>query len=203
MFRLAVITYPERLPDEIHALRMVGNLPRVCAVHMRKPGYSQSELRALLEALPPEVRGKVRLHDHFELCREYAVQGVHLNQRNPTPPAGIHSVSAGCHSLSELQEKKAGCEYVFLSPIFDSISKQGYKSNFSPELLENAARNGVIDKQVFALGGVRAEHFPLLRHWGFGGAALLGEIWQEFKENPDLERFARHLSNILHKVDQA
>lgn len=201
MFRIAVITYPEKLPDEVHALRIVGNIPRVCAIHLRKPGYSQSQIRLLLESLSPEILGKVRLHDHFELCEEYGVQGVHLNRRNPTPPRHISSISASCHDLQQVREYKKTCDYVFLSPIFDSISKAGYTGGFLPETLAEAGKNGIIDYKVLALGGVRTKYFPLLRQWGFGGAAMLGEIWQDYRENPDLNRFTTHLKNLFNRVD--
>lgn len=186
MFHIAVITPPERLPDEAQALRLVGDIPEVCALHLRKPDYSAHELRQLIEALPAELRGKIRLHDHFELCGEYGLQGVHLNHRHPAPPAHIRSLSASCHSLNEVAERKKSCDYVFLSPIFDSISKQGYPGKFSPETLSKAAQDGIIDSRVFALGGVTAAHIPLLKQWGFGGAALLGEIWQDYATCPDL-----------------
>ena len=201
MFRLAVITYPERLPEEAHALRIVGNIPKVCALHLRKPDYSENELRLLIEALPMELRRKIRLHDHFELCGEYGLQGVHLNHRHPTPPANIRSMSASCHNLGEVMEHKRNCDYVFLSPIFDSISKQGYTGKFSPETLSEAAKDGIIDQKVFALGGVRAQYIPMLRQWGFGGAAMLGEIWEYYKQNPDLDRFSAHLKNLFNKID--
>lgn len=201
MFRLAVITFPEKLPEEAHALRIVGNIPKVCALHLRKPGYSENELRLLIEALPVSLRGKIRLHDHFELCEEYGLQGVHLNHRRPAPPAHIRPISASCHNLQEVIDYKKSCDYVFLSPIFDSISKQGYTGKFSPETLSEAAKSGIIDQQVFALGGVHAKYIPMLRQWGFGGAAMLGEIWQDYRQNPDLDRFSTHLKNLFNKID--
>ena len=36
-----------------------------------------------------------------------------------------------------------------------------------------------IDGHVYALGGVRPENFPLLKEYGFGGAALLGHVWRD------------------------
>lgn len=197
MFRIAVITAPEKLPDEALALQIVGNIPRVCALHVRKPGCSESEIRSLLESLPPEIRGKIRLHDHFGLCAEYGLQGVHLNRRNSTPPPRIRSISASCHSLQEVREYKKNCDYVFLSPIFNSISKEGYTGRFSPETLSDAARNGIIDSNVFALGGVRTKYFPILKNWGFGGAAMLGEIWTGYRQHPDPDRFSTHLKNLF------
>lgn len=57
-------------------------------------------------------------------------------------------------------------DYLFLSPIFDSISKRGYLSQFSFESLQNAAKEGLIDGKVFALGGVtQAKVCPSCMSW--------------------------------------
>ena len=83
-----------------------------------------------------------------------------------------------CHSIEEVRTRKDECDYLFLSPIYDSISKEGYGSAFQREVLEKAASEGIIDKKVYALGGVSLEHIDELRALGFGGAAVLGALWQ-------------------------
>ncbi len=197
MFGIAVITFPERLPMEAQALRLVGQMPAVLALHLRKPGWSEEATRRLLDELPEETRKKIRLHDHFELAGEYGLQGVHLNRRHPRAPQEACSLSASCHSLEEVQTRKAQCRYVFLSPIFDSVSKQGYASGFSSEELHTAAKDGIIDRKVFALGGVRSGHVPFLKEIGFGGAGMIGEIWQGYAERPDTRRLATTMRNIM------
>ena len=102
--------------------------------------------------------------------------GVHPTSRFPEiPPCWRGLVSRSCHSLDEV----AACQdadYLFLSPIFDSISKSGYRSAFTDAQLRSASE---IDGHVYALGGVRPENFPLLKEYGFGGAALLGHVWRD------------------------
>ena len=73
--------------------------------------------------------------------------------------------------------RKASVDYLFLSPIFDSISKAGYKSNFTIDELRAAADAGIIDSRVFALGGVTPDRLSLLQSIGFGGAVMLGAVW--------------------------
>ena len=77
-------------------------------------------------------------------------------------------------------------EYIFLSPIFDSISKVGYKGNFDLKLLrENLCKmkqeNPSMPK-VIGLGGITAQNMSLIVSAGFDGLALLGAIWQS--QNP-------------------
>ncbi|GAA6529534.1 hypothetical protein LPYR103PRE_15070 [Segatella asaccharophila] len=73
-------------------------------------------------------------------------------------------------------------DYVFLSPVFDSISKSGYCSAFPLSALKQAQEEGIIDRKVIALGGVTYDKLPLLESLSFGGGAMLGEIWGK----PDL-----------------
>ena len=68
------------------------------------------------------------------------------------------------------------------SPIFDSISKKGYKHSFSNRDLEDAGNSGIINEKVIALGGIIPQFIPQLRAWNFGGAAFLGDIWNRRHE---------------------
>ena len=69
-------------------------------------------------------------------------------------------------------------DYVFLSPIFDSISKKGYKSAFSFRELKKCFDNKVFDNNVVALGGVTIRNISTLEQIGFSSCALLSELWQ-------------------------
>ncbi len=109
-----------------------------------------------------------------------------------SPP---HSLS--CHSLEEVTEHKSHCDYLFLSPVFDSISKQGYTRHFSEEELLEAREKGIIDRQVFALGGVEAGKLPLLQSYGFGGAALLGSLWKRYIQDSNLQGLERNIEKFM------
>ena len=112
----------------------------VDVVHLRKPGSAEAECAGLLEALSEDERARVVVHDHFGLAARYGLMGIHLNSRNPSVPEGFRGqLSRSCHSLEEVRRFKPECGYVFLSPVFDSISKQGYASAFSAGDLHRAA----------------------------------------------------------------
>ena len=91
---------------------------------------------------------------------------------------------------------KPTCHYVFLSPIFDSISKKGYKHSFSNKDLEEAGINGIINERVVALGGVTPEYIPQLRAWNFGGAAFLGDVWNRRTD----AKWTEYLAGIKKKL---
>lgn len=70
------------------------------------------------------------------------------------------------------------CDYVTLSPIFDSISKEGYNSKFNKKDLIFLDKNGssVVTTKVVALGGVTPERVDIVRQLGFDGFAVLGAL---------------------------
>lgn len=148
-------------------------------VHIRKPQATLHEVETLLGQIPCEYHSRLVLHDHHSLAATYHLYGVHLNSRNPLPPAGWSgSVSRSCHSLEEVVAWKDRCRYVSLSPVFDSISKQGYRAVFTASQLAQARAQGIIDHRVLALGGVTFSRLDEVLRMGFGGAMILGDAWK-------------------------
>lgn len=177
-----VITSPGFLQGEADFIDRLFNhgLDRL---HLRKPGADIGECRRLLDGISREWLPRIVVHDNFGLCREYGLGGVHLNGRNPmAPPNHEGSVSRSCHSLEEISRYKGECDYLTLSPIFNSISKQGYMAAFGPGQLAAARDSGLIDSRVIALGGVTLENIPRVKELGFGGVAILGDVWQRMAD---------------------
>ena len=177
-----VITSPGFLQGEADFIDRLFNhgLDRL---HLRKPGADIGECRRLLDGISREWLPRIVVHDNFGLCREYGLGGVHLNGRNPmAPPNHEGSVSRSCHSLEEISRYKGECDYLTLSPIFNSISKQGYMAAFGPGQLAAARDSGLIDRRVMALGGVTLENIPRVKELGFGGVAILGDVWQRMAD---------------------
>ena len=142
-------------------------------VHIRKPEAAREQLIRLIERIPVTYRQYISIHDHLDLAVKYSLGGVHLNSRNPFPPVGWKGlISRSCHSIEEIK-KFPDLDYLTLSPIFDSISKPGYKSRFSLETLNNTNL-----KNVYALGGVTFSQLHKLKEIGFEGAAMLSEAWK-------------------------
>ena len=90
-----------------------------------------------------------------------------------------------------------------MSPIFDSISKQNYLSTYSAEEIRQASKDGIIDKKVIALGGIDAGNIPLIKDYGFGGAAILGDLWNRFdtRINRDYKELIEHFRELKKLAD--
>lgn len=214
--RIIVISAPDFLPGEVEAVTALLEAG-AWRVHVRKPAAGSDSIARLLEEFPQCYRSRLSLHDHHELAENCGVGGVHLNSRNPSAPDGFGGlVSRSCHSISELSQYGPVCDYMFLSPIFDSISKSGYTSRFSLEEIRRrivagsdvaTARMDVMSSdgncrsvdwgRVFALGGVCPDNVRLLEDVGFGGAAVLGYIWEPFRLDHDCAALSERLRNLM------
>ena len=190
------ITSPEFLSGEaifIDKLFLQG----LDLLHIRKPDAPLEGYKRLLLQIPKQWYGRIVLHEHFALAEEFGLHGIHLNRRCSQVPNSFRgSISCSCHILEEVKKQKDSKDYVFLSPIFDSISKVGYHAAFSPTSLKQAAIENVIDEKVIALGGITANNILLVKEWHFGGVAFLGDIWKRMSE-PQVDEYLKHIRTLL------
>ena len=185
-FKLIAITPELTLPDETWRIAHLLDAG-FDAVHLRKPHCGEEEMRGYVDTLPAGIADRLAMHYFPDVAAEKGIGGVHLNKRSPRVPEGWKgAVSRSCHSLEEVADSRE-LDYVFLSPVFDSISKQGYASHFSEEQLR-----GHVDARVMALGGVTAGKIPWLADVGFGGCAFLGYLF-----GVGAEEFCRRVELIV------
>lgn len=152
--------------------------------HLRKPDTDAAYLERLITLIKEPYRKQIVIHDHFYLKSEYNLKGIHLNRRNPVCPQNYKgTISCSCHSAEEVVQVKRKYDYVFLSPIFNSISKQGYPSRFTAEQLQRLSKEKIIDRKVMALGGVCLDNISTIKDYGFGGAVVLGDLWNRFDQH--------------------
>lgn len=150
-------------------------------LHLRKPATEPVYSERLLTLLSDNYRKRIVVHDHFYLKNEYNLKGIHLNQRNPELPQKYKGhISSSCHAGDEIKTHKKSFDYMFLSPIFDSISKENYSTQFTPADLRELSASKIIDRKVMALGGVGLDNISKVKELGFGGAVILGDIWNRF-----------------------
>ncbi len=195
--KIIIITRPEIFEGEaklVNALFAQG----MERLHLRKPKATKEEMAEWIDQIDLPFRHRIVLHDHHDLARKYHLGGIHLNSRNPKIPTWVleekksreFTVSKSCHSIQELlthttlhqtqNSKPTFLDYVTLSPIYNSISKEGYGAAFSRKELAEA--RSLLTERVYALGGVSLEHLAEIHEMGFAGAAILGDLW--FSDSP-------------------
>lgn len=169
--------------------------------HVRKKEFSENEMRAFIEQIPEKYFSRLVLHSHYHLAEEYNLKGIHVPV-DFNYLASKRSLSVSFHSLDEVEKFENKFDYGFLSPVFDSISKEGYKSKFDFSKLKTylanrkALNNGTGNGLLIALGGIDEDKIDIVKELGFSGIALLGAIWQS--ENT-LEKFKRIKEQWLKK----
>ncbi len=170
-FKIVLITSPEDFADE-HVLLEAMFQRGLERLHVRKPRKDLRSMEKWILELEPDFRSRLVVHGYAELVQAFGLAGFH----------GTHGNSASFHSFAEILESSQPYDYGFLSPIFDSYSKIGYKAAFSEEQLRNQLRDYKSrllphTMRLLGLGGVDEERLSLLKDWGFDGAAILGAVW--------------------------
>jgi len=146
--------------------------------HVRKPNWTREKIQQYLSEIPPEFRNKIVVHQFHDQCLELNLKGIHLKSKDVLADNDAYtgfSISKSTHAIEELNAHK-DLDYVFLSPFFNSISKEGYLAN-------NALiKHSFSQRNVVALGGVNHANVKHLCKSGLMGVAMIGCIWQS--QNP-------------------
>lgn len=176
--KIIAITTPKVIDEDASIIKYL--LDRgIYSIHLRKPDSDINDCRNILTELTSWERAQIVIHDHPELYYEFSLKGIHINRNVITLPNDYNGLKTrSCHTFGEIIKYKNDYDYLFLSPIFDSISKIGYKSNFNDQDLQKASADGIIDRKVIALGGVTFDKISYLKKLNFGGVAMIGAIYK-------------------------
>ena len=183
-----LITLPRSLKNEAETLAALCGAG-VSVIHIRKPEASEPEIEELLKTLQALGADMSRLTIHYNepLARRYGLGGVHLRIEELLAGAGEGlRRSCSAHGWTEAERAATDADYVFLSPLFDSISKPGYRSAIDPA--EAAERLRRRKGRIVALGGIRPANIARVRRIGFDGAAVLGAAWSADEKAVNTER---------------
>lgn len=157
-------------------------------LHLYKPGASPMYSERLLSLLPEISYSKITVHDHFYLKSEYGLAGIHLDSSEKEIPKDYKGkFSRTCNDISELNNMKKKSEYVFLPNVFSSPKQKSADNSSTYEMLENASKHGLIDKHVYALGGVSLENIRMAKELGFGGVVICDDLWNKFDIHNELD----------------
>ena len=173
-------------------------------LHLYKPGASPMYSERLLTLLPHNALSKITVHEHYYLKDEYHLAGIHLDNDDEDVPANYKGqVSRNCSDLTKLRDVKKKSTYVFLKNIFDCIEFKEQRSTFNIRQLEEAADSGLIDKRVYALGGMTLDNVRMAKDLGFGGVVICGDLWNRFNihQQLDYKELITHFEKLRKAVD--
>jgi thiamine-phosphate pyrophosphorylase len=141
----------------------------------------------ILNDLKSEFQGKVIVPasagEAVGSCQ--AILHVKEAERNGNQPKMIlpnRVYSTSVHHLPDVLDLPPCFRYVFYSPVFESISKPGYRPEFDlltvKRTIERLKENKEELPLIIGLGGVKAGNIKQVRETGLNGAALMGALWQ-------------------------
>ena len=168
-------------------------------LHLRKPNSEPVYSERLLSLIPDGYRKKIVVHDHFYLKQAYGLKGMHLNSRNTKETQNYKGhISCSCLNADELKERVRSFDYVFLSSLFDATREDGFGEQFSVQKLNEMADSKLIGRKVMAFGNVDIDNMPLVKSLGFGGAVILGDLWNRFNihTNRDYKEMITHFRKL-------
>ncbi len=196
-----VITLPACYPNEPEAFRALTDAG-AGIIHVRKPQATESDLTALLRKVSGEgYCGALTLHHHLALAVQYGLGGVHLRGADwATVPYGLRK-SASCHAWEEVAALTGKVDYVFLSPVFDSISKPGYSAGFNLSDLSGKLHLKT-RPPVVALGGIAPERLSAVCVMGFEGVAALGNVWACEDGRIDIDQTIKNYEKLRGEWDR-
>ena len=150
-------------------------------LHLYKPDSEPMYSERLLTLLSDDYYKKITVHDHFYLKEEYRLRGIHLKTAHDRGAGWLQGQrQPHLPRLDELKETKKRSNYVFLKTLFDSQSNKNDKATLTIDELKEASRQGLIDKKVYAMGGMNLDNIHIAKELGFGGVVICGDLWNRF-----------------------
>jgi thiamine-phosphate pyrophosphorylase len=186
-FYLAAIleVHPEKQPDYHVLNELFSN--GLDLLYLRTSSSEEIAWNKILDNFHPEYRHRLivpvssrEVFQETELIWHWKEAEREKLQPEIVPPANVYSTSV--HHLSGIIDLPAAFRYVFYSPVFESISKPGYRPQHDLKTVKHTLENVQQIKGelpiIIGLGGITATNVKLVKELGFNGAALMGALWQ-------------------------
>lgn len=189
---MIVITNPIHIANEIDTIHLLFE-NGLELLHIRKPDFSETEMKLFLSKVEIEFRSKLALHQYHHLAQEFGINRIHFTEKTriKTSKKSLRkwkgnrfTLSTSIHNMADFEKLSDVFDYAFFGPVFESISKLNYISdlNFKKELGQRKNNKTAL----IALGGITSDKIKIALEYGFDDVALLGVIWNS---NNPIENF--------------
>jgi thiamine-phosphate pyrophosphorylase len=173
--------------------------------HLRKPDYSVDDYEKYIEHIPEKYHKNIVVYKYLDLHNKYNLKGIHFSRdnRNRINEFKQYKIqkSISCHSFDDILNL-SGFRYACLSPVFDSISKEGYRSKFILEDIAEFFQKNILTTKVVALGGISSGNVEQALSAGFDGAAVMGALWNNIGNERDIDRTVNYFIELNKKCQQ-
>jgi len=189
---MIIISSPISEPNEINLINSLFQ-EGMELFHVRKPDFTAEEIQSFVTAIGLEYRKQLVLQSHHHLAKALGIHRIHfmessrITQKESELKRYKESgliLSTSVHSIDDFNDLQNDFDYAFLSPVYESISKQNYKPK--TDLFEQINKRTNHTTKLIALGGISDENIKFTLTNGFHDVALLGTIWNQ---NNPIENF--------------
>lgn len=180
--------------------------------HIRKPRLRTQQLMEYIEKIPAQFHNRLIIHSHHRLARKYNLLGIHYTRLHLEPTfknwwrekklslvkrklvrTSSHNKLASLYDQSEI-----AFDYVFLSPIFDSITGK-YQSGFYEDSIKAAVQKTGL--KIVARGGIDISRIEKVNELGFYGMALYSCLWNSQTPVEEFLKIIRRCNELGIKVE--
>lgn len=178
---MIVLIAPENdIPNEIETLHQLFQ-EGLQYYHFRKPDKNYEAHCNYLNQIDSQYHNRIVVHYFHELINEFNLKGIHFQEQkridhidNPGQYfKGLNmfgkTISSSFHEPQDIEACDFEFDYHLLSPVFSSISKQGYNGR--------GFDVNHIDKTIIGMGGVTPHNLLKFDALGYQGVGVLGGIW--------------------------
>lgn len=195
---MIIITDPQFISDEISLINALFE-EGLETLHLRKPEASYEDLVDFISTIEDRFHSRIMIHNHYRLIDKFKLKGLHFTEKTKYELTDYRNLnctkSQSTHHLSDLDNINKSINYVFLSPIFPSISKNGYSVEWNIEELKAELNKNRFYK-VAALGGISLDNIQKIKEIGFDDYALLGSIWEPLKKGSTINEIVSIYKNF-------
>lgn len=205
--KLLAISNPEFIPDEAELINSLFREGLVC-LHIRKPESDLADFRNLLSKINHDFIDRISIHQHHNLAREFGIKRLHFREKERKIKSKesfelLRSedliLSTSIHELSEMNNLSEHFSYTFFGPVFNSISKAGYKGVLPDDFY---IKPGIKKIPIIGLGGIFNGNLKKVMEMNFDGAAILGALWRDSENVITNFRELRDLVNLINDRNQ-
>lgn len=160
--------------------------------HLRKPEKSFDEYCSYLDQIDEKYHSNIVVHFHHELINSYNLKGIHFQEQLRIDKLDVPShyfvglnmygktISSSFHEIEDLASCTFEFDYHLLSPVFSSISKEGYNGR--------GFDVNSVAKRIIGMGGVNPDNLSEFEELGFKGVGVLGGIWNSATPVADFKK---------------
>jgi thiamine-phosphate pyrophosphorylase len=158
--------------------------------HLRKLKWPTQKMKAFINQIPKHFHDRIFIHSHHNLAYRFKLGGIHLTSTHKKRKFQTWlmikwikikrphiKITTSFKTIGNLLDTEHVYDYayVFLSPVFDSITSK-FQSGFTEHSLHSALQKTKLN--VIARGGVGITSIEKANKTNFKGLALYSSIWK-------------------------